>query len=186
VFKSIGLESKVNISGLKSGDHKIYEMIFRDFYSPLCRYAVSILRDSNEAEDIVQKTFCKLWDQRESIEIHTSIKSYLYRIVHNDCMNKFKQNSIRSKHNEYYAYEKNTLYNNVESTVLMNELEQQIENVIESMPPRCKEVFKLSRRQQMSYAEIAKELNITTNTVETQIVKALRVLRSGLKDYLYT
>ena len=178
------LESRISISDLKSGNHKAYEKLFKDFYSPLCRYAHSILRDADEAEDMVQKTFCKLWDQRDDIEIHTSIKSYLYRIVHNDCINKIKQHRIRSEHNEHYAYEKETMGNNVESTLLVNELEQQIEAIINEMSPRCREVFKMSRQQQLSYAEIAKELNITTNTVETQIVKALRMLRVGLKDYL--
>jgi len=143
-----------------------------------------MLRNADESEDLVQKTFCKLYDQRESIEIHTSVKSYLYRIVHNDCLNKIKQQSIRAEHNEYYAYEKDTTSNHVENVVLANELERQIESVIESLPPRCKEVFKMSRQQQLSYAEIAKELNISANTVETQIVKALRILRTGLKDYL--
>ncbi len=178
------MDSIININDLKSGNHKAYEMLFRCFYEPLCRYAHSILRDADEAEDMVQKTFCKLWDQRESIEIHTSIKSYLYRIVHNDCMNKIKQHSIRSEHNEHYAYEKDVIINNTENTVLMNELEQQIATVVENMPPRCREVFVKSRHEQLSYAEIAKELNISANTVETQIVKALRILRNGLKDYL--
>ena len=178
------LEAIININNLKSGEHKAYEMLFKEFYAPLCRYAYSMLRDTDESEDLVQKTFCKLYDQRESIEIHTSVKSYLYRIVHNDCLNKIKQQSIRAEHNLHYAYEKDTTSNHVENVVLANELERQIESVIESMPPRCKEVFKMSRQQQLSYAEIAKELNISANTVETQIVKALRILRTELKDYL--
>jgi RNA polymerase sigma-70 factor (ECF subfamily) len=150
----------------------------------LCNYAYSILRDSDEAEDMTQKVFCKLWEQRERIEIHTSVKSYLYRAVHNDCMNKIKQHSIRTEHNEYYIYEKDLISNEVENAVLVTELEQQIEIIIENMPPRCREVFKMSRQQQLSYSEIAQTLQITTNTVETQIVKALRMLRGGLKDYL--
>ena len=143
-----------------------------------------MLRDTDEAEDLVQKTFCKLYDQRESIEIHTSIKSYLYRIVHNNCLNRIKQQSTRAEHNLHYAYEKDTTSNHVENVVLANELEQKISTIVESLPPRCKEIFNMSRRQQLSYAEIAKELNISANTVETQIVKALRILRTGLKDYL--
>jgi RNA polymerase sigma-70 factor (ECF subfamily) len=99
-------------------------------------------------------------------------------------MNKIKQHSIRTEHNEHYAYGKELTSNEVESAVLATELEQQIEIIIENMPPRCREVFKMSRQQQLSYSEIAQTLRITTNTVETQIVKALRMLRSGLKDYL--
>ena len=178
------LEAITNINKLKSGEHKAYEMLFKEFYAPLCRYAYSMLRDADESEDLVQKTFFKLWDMRESIEIHTSVKSYLYRIVHNNCLNKIKQQSIRAEHNQYYAYEKDTTSNHVENVVLANELEQRIENVVESMPPRCKEIFKLSRQQQLSYAEIANELSISASTVETQIVKALRILRTELKEYI--
>jgi RNA polymerase sigma-70 factor (ECF subfamily) len=99
-------------------------------------------------------------------------------------MNRIKQHSIRTEHNECYAYEKDLISNEVESAVLATELEQQIETIIENMPPRCREVFKMSRQQQLSYNEIAQALQISANTVETQIVKALRMLRTGLKDYL--
>jgi len=178
------LDTIVNISDLKSGVHKVHETLFRQFYAPLCNYAYSILRDADEAEDMVQKLFCKLWDQRERIEIHTSVKSYLYRMIHNDCMNKIKQHSIRAEHNMHYVYTKEVESNDVENTVMATELEQRIEKIVENMPPRCREVFKMSRQEQLSYSEIARTLQITTNTVETQIVKALRILRAGLKDYL--
>lgn len=178
------MEDSINIYDLRSGSHQAYEMLFTEWYVPLCNYAYSILRDQDEAKDIVQKTFYKLWDQRAGIEIHTSIKSYLYRMVHNNCLNKIKQRKIYSEHNEHIAYETNDSVNNTENSVLQSELQVQIEMAIEKLPPRCKEVFMLSRFQQMSYAEISKELNITTNTVETQVVKALRILRMELKDYL--
>lgn len=178
------LDTNINISNLKSGVHKAHEALFRQFYAPLCNYAYSMLRNSDEAEDTVQKLFCKLWDQRERIEIHTSVKSYLYRMIHNDCMNKIKQYGIRAEHNEHYVYAREAESNEVENTVMATELEQQIEKIVENLPPRCREVFKMSRHEQCSYSEIAKTLEITTNTVETQIVKALRALRTGLKDYL--
>jgi RNA polymerase sigma-70 factor (ECF subfamily) len=172
------------INSLKAGDHKAYEKLFKEFYAALCRYAYSILRDADEAEDMVQRTFCKLWDMREELEIHTSIKSYLYKAVHNDCLNKIKQHSMHSEHHLHYAYEKETQANSTENTVLTNELERRIAEVEECLPTRCREIFQLSRRQQLSYAEIAKQLNISTNTVETQIVKALKLLRMGLKEYI--
>lgn len=179
------MNQATTICDLQQGKHKAYEKLFKDFYTPLCRYAYGILRDANEAEDMVQKMFCKLYDQREKIEIHTSIQSYLYRIVHNDCMNRIKQRNLHSEHNELFAYEKETQSNSVEHSVLSNELELQIEIAMNSLPPRCREVFIMSRRQQLSYAEIAKAMNISTNTVETQIVKALKILRIELKDYLH-
>lgn len=178
------MKDNINITDLRTGNHRAYEMLFTEWYAPLCNYAYSILRDQEEAKDIVQKTFYKLWDQRSGIEIHTSIKSYLYRMVHNNALNKIKQQRIRQEHDKHIAYEMNDSIKDTENTVLHGELAKQIEAAIEKLPPRCAEVFQLSRFQQKSYAEISKELSITTNTVETQIVKALRILREELKEYL--
>ncbi|NDV47227.1 RNA polymerase sigma-70 factor [Paludibacter sp. 221] len=160
-------------------------MLFSTWYVPLYNYAYSILHDQFEAEDMVQRTFYKLWDQRSDIVIHTSIKSYLYRMVHNNCLNKVKQQKIRSEHAVHIAYNSGSdSVNHTEHVVLHTELQTQIEKAIESLPPRCREVFSKSRFEQLSYAEIAKEMNISPATVETQIVKALRILREQLKDYV--
>ena len=154
------------------------------FYTPLCNYAFSILKDDEEAEDIVQKTFCMLWDKRETIEIKTSVKSYLYRIIHNECLNKIRQNKIRAEHNQVYVSEKDTSTNDVEGAFIGNELKQRISVAIDKLPPRCREVFVKSRMEQLMYSEIAAEMNISVNTVENQMAKALRILRQNLKDYL--
>ena len=178
------MDNSINIHDLRSGNHRAYEMLFTEWYVPLCNYAYSILRDQDDAKDIVQRTFYTLWDQRAEIEIHTSVKSYLYRVVHNNCLNKIKQRKIHSEHNQYIAYETSGSIDSTENSVMQSELQTQIEAAMEKLPPRCREVFKMSRFGQMSYAEISKELNITVATVETQIVKALRILRVELKDYL--
>ena len=172
-----------NIKGLKAGKHVVYKQLFMAFYTPLCNYAFSILKDAGEAEDIVQKTFCMLWDKRENIEIKTSVKSYLYRVIHNECLNKIRQNKIRTEHNQIYVYEKDTSVYDVEDVFLGSELEQRIATAIDKLPPRCKEVFIKSRMEQLMYAEIASEMNISVNTVENQMAKALRLLRENLKDY---
>lgn len=178
------LEQEIKIADLRSGNQKSFEMLFTQWYAPLCGYAYSILADSDEAKDIAQRVFCKLWDQRAEIEIHTSLKSYLYRMAHNDCMNKIKERRVRAGHHQNIAYASVAEANDTENRISQNELQQQIYEAIESLPPRCKEVFKLSRFERLSYAEIAGRLNISANTVETQMVKALRFLRERLRDYL--
>lgn len=174
----------MNISELKNGNAKVYEALFKQWYQPLCYYAHSILHRQDDAEEIVQKTFYKLWDQREKMEIHSSIKSYLYKMVHNSCLNKIKQLKMQSGHHEQIAYFSEVSANHVEQTVVHNELNRQVELAIAELPERCREVFLLSRMQQLSYAEIAEKMQISPNTVETQIVKALKALRLRLKDYL--
>jgi RNA polymerase sigma-70 factor (ECF subfamily) len=178
------LKDSIEINDLRTGNAEVYEKLFIQWYEPLCIYTYSMLRDMDEAKDIVQKVFYKLWDQRKELDIHTSVKSYLYRTVHNDSLNRLKQLKTRDEHNQDIAYLSCDAVDDTANTVLYNELEEKIKTALDLLSPRCREVFELSRFQQLSYMEIARKLGITTNTVETQIVKALRLLRNELKDYL--
>jgi RNA polymerase sigma-70 factor (ECF subfamily) len=183
--KHYKLKREIEVADLKNGNAKSFEALFKLWYEPLCRYAYSMIHDSDEAEDIVQKIFCKLWDQHEKMEIHTSIKSYLYRMVHNACLNKIKQWQMQAEHHEQIAACSVAVGNSVEQTVGYKELSHQVELAIDTLPARCREVFLLSRMQYLSYAQIAQKLQISPNTVEVQIVKALKVLREKLKDFLW-
>jgi RNA polymerase sigma-70 factor (ECF subfamily) len=176
----------MEIVELKTGNGKAYELLFKQWYEPLCRYAYSILRNQEDAEDIVQRIFCKLWEQREKTEIHTSMKSYLYRMVHNGCLNKIKQLQMQSEHHEQMAFYRTTTVNPVEQAIAQKELRQQIDYAINALPERCRDVFLLSRIEHLSYLQIAQQMQISPNTVETQMVKALKALRLKLKDYLNT
>ena len=178
------MKSQVSTEDLRTGNHKAYEMLFTQWYAPLCDYAFSMLNNAVEAEDIVQKMFCGLWDKRSQIEIHTSIKSYLYRIVHNESLNRIKQQKIREEHHQYLAYTLNGTIEDTFNSLIYNELEQKIKAAIDNLPPRCREVFILSRYHYLSYTEIAEKLNIANHTVEKQITNALRILRIELQDYL--
>ena len=175
---------KMEIAELKPRNTKVYEGLFKQWYEPLFRYAYSILRNQEEAEDIVQKIFCKLWEQGEKMKIHISIKSYLYKMVHNACLNRVKQWQIQSEHHEQIAYGGTTATNQAEQALAQKELRQQIDIAINALPQRCREVFLLSRMQHLSYVQIAQQMQISPNTVETQMVKALKFLRIKLKDCL--
>lgn len=172
------------IKALCEGDHLVFEQLFYSMYEPLCRYAYSILRDPENAEEVVQKTFCKLWDQRESLSIQSSIHSYLYRIVHNDCLNAIHQQTSHKEHNLNYLSTRNDTVESVSETMAVTELQQAIDTALAGLPPQCRKVFEMSRMDQLSYAEIAKELNISTNTVENHVSKALKILRVELKEFL--
>jgi RNA polymerase sigma-70 factor (ECF subfamily) len=178
------LKQEIELADLKSGNTKVFETLFKQWYAPLCRYANSMLHDEEEAEDIAQKTFCKLWDTHEKLEIHTSVKSYLYKMVHNACLNIIKQRQIQSEHHEQIACCSVSVENNVEHSIAFKELSRQIEVAIAALPERCREAFLLSRMQHLSYVQIAQEMQISPNTVETQIVKALKMLRISLRDFL--
>jgi len=176
-------ESEV-VAGIQKGNEVAFESIFKAYYSRLCSYANTMLNDSEEAEEMVQNTFIVLWENRANVDIHTSLKSYLYRAVHNSCLNRIKHMKVRQEHSAYVLH---TQEEEVESTshmVMGNELQQQINVAIEKLPPQCKRVFTLSRYENLTYAEIAAQLEISVKAVDKQMVRALRILREQLKDYL--
>jgi RNA polymerase sigma-70 factor (ECF subfamily) len=172
------------IKALREGNHLAYGQLFDSSYAPLCRYAYSILKDMNDAEDVVQKTFCKLWDQRESLNIQSSINSYLYRIVHNDCLNIIHQQISHNEHNINFIATMDEVGDSVSEHIAVSELQQSIDKALAGLPPQCRRVFEMSRMEQLSYSEIAKQLNISTNTVENHISKALKLLRIELIEFL--
>lgn len=172
------------LQALREGNHNAFEQLFDSWYEPLCRYAYSILKNMDDAEDVVQKTFCKLWDQHETLDIQSSINSYLYRIVHNDSINSIQQQTSHQEHNLNYISTINPEVNSTIEHVESSELQQAIDKALATLPPQCKRVFEMSRIEQLSYAEIAKNLNISTNTVGNHISKALKLLRVELIDFL--
>ena len=138
----------------------------------------------DEAEEIVQTTFITLWEKKNQIDIHTSMKSYLYQAVHNQCLNKIKHDHVKQTHFEYITYQ-----NNIESpdgyqNMVGKELDEMINNSINSLPLQCRTVFMLSRFENCSYAEIAKQMNLSVKTIENHMGKALRIMRMQLVDYL--
>jgi len=172
------------LAGLRDGDEKVFEELFRTYYERLCNYANTILNDMDEAEEMVQGAFLTVWEKHKSIEIHTSVKSYMYRAVHNSCLNRVKHFKVRKEHGEMYKHQADYLHDDVSEDLIGTELEGIINDAIESLPQQCRTVFKLSRFENLSYAEIAEQLEISVKTVENHMVKALKTLREKLKDYL--
>jgi RNA polymerase sigma-70 factor (ECF subfamily) len=165
-------------------DKETHEYLFKTWYEPLCKYAYSILKDEFEAEDAVQKVFFRLWDDRHHTTITTSVKSYLYMAVHNTSLNRVKQLKVQQMHNQQIALEGQVEHNEVYEGIVEKELNSKIMLAIAALPPRCREVFELSRFEMMSYKEIAQQLEISPNTVENQIVKALKLLRENLREFI--
>ena len=172
------------LNTLRAGDITAFEMIFKTYYQLLCNYAYGFVQDRDEAEEIVQTTFLSVWEKRESLAIHTGVKPYLYAMVRNAALNLIKHEKIKQQH---AAVEMAVAEKSVESvtrTVMASELEERILKALNKLPEQCRLVFKLSRFEELKYAEIAEQLNISVKTVENQMGKALRIMREQLKDYL--
>ena len=178
------LPEQLQIKALSEGDITAFEMLFRNYYQPLCNYAYTFLQDKEDAEEIVQSTFLLVWEKRDTLAIRTSVKPYLYAMVRNACLNVLKHEKIKQR----FAGEEIALgergHDNVSHTMESNELEYRIKIAMNELPEQCRMVFKLSRFEELKYSEIAEQLNISVKTVENHMGKALRIMREQLKDYL--
>jgi RNA polymerase sigma-70 factor (ECF subfamily) len=170
---------------IKLGDEQAFELLFRKYYLRLCGFANKFLNDPEESREIVQELFMKIWERREDIDPEDSLKSYLFKIAQNQSLNRLRKKKVESKYVEIYklVYIDHNEFSSHES-LLAKELEDNITIAINTIPPKCKRVFELSRMEGLKYAEIAKLLNIPVKTVEAQMSKALYILRLELKDYL--
>lgn len=161
---------------MKAGNQKAFEALFRAYYPFLCHYATRILKDASTAEEIVQELFLKQWENRQQLNINSSVKSYLFRAVKNHCLNHLRHLKV---HDEYIkATLKEQVNEQNEDYEEQYELLKKIEEAIASMPEKRREIFRLNRQEGLKYHEIAERLSISVKTVETHIGLALKTLRS--------
>lgn len=148
----------------------------------MCNYACQFLKDSELAEETVQDMFVKIWEKRTSLNIETSVKHYFFRSIRNLCLNQIQHEKIKK---QYASKVLESSYQDIdpEHFYLEVDLIQRIEKSIEALPPRRKEIFRLSREKGLKYKEIADTLNISIKTVEAQMGLALKHLRHELKDF---
>lgn len=181
-MKDAKVEEKQVITQVVTGDLNTFEMVFRDYYKPLVRYGSTFLKDSDEAEDVVQQVFVSLWEKKEQLAIHTSIRAVLYKSVQNACLNKIKHLKVRTVYAE--DLKATAVHDDSSDPVQVNELNERIQVAVENMPEQCGRIFKMSRFEQLRYQEIADQLGLSVKTVENQMGKALKIVREELKDYL--
>lgn len=164
-------------------DSASFGNVFKTYFKSLYIYAHSILKDEVMAEEVVQQVFCKLWEKKEQLDVQTSIKSYLYRAVHNESINYLRRMKVRT---DYKQQVLKTTAEGAEHTdrVELKELQQKIDIALGDLPEQCRTIFQLSRYEELNYREIADRLDISVSTVKNQVGKALRILRGRLADYL--
>jgi RNA polymerase sigma-70 factor, ECF subfamily len=177
-----------NLSRLiKEGDARSYELLFRRLYPRLCAYAQKFVLDSDVSEEIVQALFHSLWEHRDRIDENQSLHAYLFTSVKNRSLNFLESKKSRSKHAEllWYLYvQRSTENDNAYQSLLLNDLEKDLNTALAHLPKECKRIFELSRFEGLKYQEIAQRLNISIKTVETQMSRALTRLRLELREHL--
>ena len=176
-------DEKVLFENIKKGDIHSFETLFHHYYKFLCSFAVQYIHDPAIAEEIVQDFFLRFWEKKQQINIESSVKNYFFRSVKNLCLNYIQHQKIVERHSQT-LFKESKFDESYDEVYIETELAAKIEESILSLPEKRREIFRLSREDGLKYHEIAKKMDISVKTVETQMSLAIKYLRNKLKDYL--
>lgn len=154
-----------------------FEMIFNRYHARLFRIAMGVLHDENLAKDLVQDIFIDLWNRRHASNIK-ELSAYLLTAIKFQVLKQLRNGKLHERHLK--IMQRVQFVNQTEESINFQELEKMLHESIDQLPPRCKEVFFLSRFENLSNKEISDRLKISTKTVEGQITKALSFLRANI------
>ena len=175
---------------LKRGEEQAYRQLYDRYYSLLCLLACQYVRDHFLAESLVGDVICHIWENRKTLQIHTSLNAYLVRAVQNKCANYLEHLRVRRQAEQeltkQFAERQQDYISDYDyplAKLMVLELEKSLVKAVESLPAECREVFRLSRMEERSYSEIAEQLGISVNTVKYHMKNALSQLREKLKDH---
>ncbi|WP_255409411.1 RNA polymerase sigma factor [Aquimarina sp. I32.4] len=155
----------------------MYEM----HYNELCAYIYNLSRDKQLAEDIVQNVMLKIWKNRKSLRITTSMKSYLYKSCYYELLDSYKRNKKELNYIEQIKKDALELFVEEDNDFVKNRIIK-VREEIEKLPPKCKEVFVLNKLQGFKYKEVAEQLNVSIKTVEAQMYKAMTRIKKSLES----
>lgn len=177
------MDDRELLERVRAGDETAYDTVFRAWYGPLVRVAGALLQDSDAAEEVVQEVMVELWRRRHVMDAEVTLRAYLLRAVRNRSLNHLRHLKVRRD----TTGDVEALYDEPiasDQPLVARELSEAVRLALNELPPRCREVFDLSRVHGLKYAEIAESLGISQKTVEAQMGKALRVLRERLAEWL--
>lgn len=165
------------LTDFQHGSEVAFEAIYNRYFPRLYLHALKMLRDEDEAQDVIQELFTAFWTKGRDIGINTSLSSYLYASTRNRVLNIFEHNRVH----DHYIASLGEFLSMVESSVDELVIEQELAGIIEEevrrMPPKMREVFELSRNENLSHREIGELLAISDKTVKKQVSKALKILK---------
>lgn len=171
-------------SVLRVSNEAAFEKVFKLYFKSLHAYAFTFTKEKATAEEIVQNVFFKIWEKNSHLQMDDSLKSYLYRAVHNESLNHIKHEKVKSSFQSGYSGYTEFTDADASEVIIAAELEDAIQKSIDQLPAQCRLIFQMSRFEQLKYQQIATQLNISIKTVENQMGKALKVLRQKLVEYL--
>lgn len=173
-------EDIIHVELLKQSNFPAFDALFQKYSSSLYAFTLGITRNQFAAEEITQLVFLKVWEKRAQIDQHLSFKSFLFAVAYHETVSWLRKEDSEKRRIGNYAQVASQFSNETEYSIEFRNLEMVADKLIESMPEKRKEIFKLSREQGFSNKEIAAKLNISVKTVENQMTAALKYLREKL------
>jgi RNA polymerase sigma-70 factor (family 1) len=168
---------------LKDGDKAAFTEIYNRYAESLAGFAASKLYSLDDARDLLHDLFVKLWENRDQLNITSNLQTYLFAVVRHRIIDKIRKNITRQDYAAMLQRLDTGHQPGVEQQIAEKELKQQINNALNELPPRVKEIYQLSRDQNLSNSEIAAKLNLSEQTVKNQLSVALKHLRQTLSDF---
>ncbi|NCC09097.1 MAG: RNA polymerase sigma-70 factor [Bacteroidia bacterium] len=169
-------------STFQKGNEEAFETLFRRYYPIFCAYAQRFVA-IEDAEEIVQDIMLWLYNNKEMFVIESSLGSYIFKMIYNRSLNKISQKEVKKRADTYYYESRLDMLYDLD-VYQIEELTKKIHQAIDALPEKYKEAFVMHRFKEMSYKEIAAQLEVSTKTIDYRIQQALKVLRQDLKEYL--
>lgn len=172
------------IEKIKNGDRKAFKNLFLRFYDPLCQFSWQFTRSQHISEELVQEVFLAVWKSKETLDPQKDIKSYLYQSVKNKALNYIKHKELAEEYNNKIEWLSPTPVTQQHNYREQSEFVEAAQKAIEDLPGRARQIYKLSRKDGLTYKEISAVLDISIKTVESQMSRALKILRKSLSQYI--
>lgn len=172
------------IQKLKNGDDVAYKILYEKYYQWLCKYVFKLCENRKLSEDIVQEMMIKFYVKRKKINIKSSLKNYLFTSCHNQFLEHLRKKKIKFDDLDAIKWEVIASSVNPQEHLKEDKL-MKLHQLIDELPPRCKEIFLKSKLEQIKYKDIAAELDISIKTVENQMSKALKHLRKHANLFIF-
>ena len=168
---------------IKAGNMFAFDALYEKYCKRVYKFAYSILKSREEAENLMQDGFLNLWENRHNVEKDSSVKSYLFTITYHAAISVIRRKARESEFVEYLKAVQKIDEEPVDVVLEYNELTNKLDEIINSLPERQKEVYLLHRVEALKYNEIAERLHISVNTIENHMSRALKTIREKLGNY---
>lgn len=165
---------------IQEDNYEAFEALYTRYNKKIYSFSYQYLKNHSQTEELLQSVFVSLWDHRKSLNESLPVSSYIYRCASNKIYDYLRQKYAHNKYVEHQKINAVNEENNTINDIYFNDLKESIDSIVDTLPPRQKNIFFLSRYRYLNNKEIAKQLNISVRTVETQIYKVIKTIRKKL------